>query len=72
MKKHLHLWLDWKQLRCSYLSPAIENLKCTKWMSSHHFIGNLEEEFYIEQPEGFQLTNKGDYACKLNKTLYGL
>jgi hypothetical protein len=34
--------------------------------------GNLEEEVYIEQLEGFQLTNKGDYVCKLNKTLYGL
>jgi hypothetical protein len=34
--------------------------------------GNLEEEVYIEQPEGFQLTNKGDYVCKLKKTLYGL
>ena len=34
--------------------------------------GNLEEEVYIEQPEGFQLTNKGDYVCKLKKALYGL
>jgi hypothetical protein len=29
--------------------------------------GNLEEEVYIEQPEGFKLTNKGDYVCKLKK-----
>jgi hypothetical protein len=34
--------------------------------------GNLEEEVYIEQPEGFQLTNKGDYIFKLKKELYGL
>jgi hypothetical protein len=34
--------------------------------------GNLEEEVYIEQPKGFQLTNKGDYVCKVNKSLYGL
>jgi hypothetical protein len=34
--------------------------------------GNLEEEVYIEQPEEFQLTNKGDYVCKLKKELYGL
>jgi hypothetical protein len=34
--------------------------------------GNLEEEVYIEEPEGFQLTNKGDYVCKLKKALYGL
>jgi hypothetical protein len=31
--------------------------------------GNLEEEVYIEQLEGFQLTNKGDYVCKLKKAL---
>ena len=34
--------------------------------------GNLEEEVYIEKPEGFQLTNKGNYVSKLNKALYGL
>jgi len=34
--------------------------------------GNLEEEVYIEQPDGFQLTNKRDCVCKLNKAPYGL
>jgi hypothetical protein len=34
--------------------------------------GNLEEEVFIEQPEGFQLTDNQDYVCKLKKTLYGL
>jgi hypothetical protein len=34
--------------------------------------GNLEEEVYIEQPEGFQLSKDGDYVCKLKKSLYGL
>jgi hypothetical protein len=34
--------------------------------------GNLEEEVYIEKPEGFNLTNKGDYVCKLNKAFYGI
>jgi hypothetical protein len=34
--------------------------------------GNLEEEVYIEQPEGFQLSEDGDYVCKLKKSLYGL
>ena len=34
--------------------------------------GYLEEEVYIEQPNGFQLSNKGDYVCKLKKALYGL
>ena len=34
--------------------------------------GYLEEEVYIEEPNGFQLRNKGDYICKLKKALYGL
>jgi hypothetical protein len=32
----------------------------------------LEEEVYIEQPEGFQLSENADYVCKLKKALYGL
>jgi hypothetical protein len=34
--------------------------------------GELEDEVYIEQPEGFQLSNNADYVCKLNKALYSL
>jgi hypothetical protein len=34
--------------------------------------GNLEEEVYIEQLTGFQLTDKGDYVYKLKKACYGL
>jgi hypothetical protein len=34
--------------------------------------GDLEEEVYIEQLEGFQLTQKEEYVCKLKKSLYRL
>ena len=34
--------------------------------------GELEEEVYIEQPEGFQLSENTEYVCKLKKALYGL
>jgi hypothetical protein len=34
--------------------------------------GEIEEEVYIEQPEGFQLSENAYYVCKLNKVLYGL
>ena len=34
--------------------------------------GELEEEVYIEQPEGFPLTTKEDMICKLKKALYEL
>jgi hypothetical protein len=35
-------------------------------------IGELEEEFYIEQPEGFLLSEKEYFVCRMKKTLYGL
>ena len=34
--------------------------------------GGLEEEVYVEQPEGFSLTDNLDYVCKLKKELSGL
>jgi hypothetical protein len=34
--------------------------------------GYLEEEVYMEQPEGFSLTDNTNYVCKLKKELYGL
>jgi hypothetical protein len=34
--------------------------------------GELQEEVYIEQREGFQLSEKEDYVCRLNKSVYGL
>jgi hypothetical protein len=34
--------------------------------------GYLEEEVYIEKLEGFQLSEKENYVCRLKKALYGL
>ena len=34
--------------------------------------GNMEEEVYIEQCKGFDLSDNKDYVCKLKKSLYGL
>jgi len=34
--------------------------------------GNLEEEIYIQQPEGFVVPGKEDHVCRLKKCLYGL
>jgi hypothetical protein len=41
-------------------------------MKSTFLNGELEEEFYIEQPEGLQLSENTNYVCKLNKALYFL
>jgi hypothetical protein len=34
--------------------------------------GDLKEEVYMEQPEGFSLTDNPNYVCKLKKAFYGL
>ena len=34
--------------------------------------GDLEEEIYITQPDGFKVAGKENWACKLKKSLYGL
>jgi hypothetical protein len=34
--------------------------------------GELEEEVYIEQLQGFQLSENTYYVCKLKNALYGL
>ena len=36
------------------------------------FNGKIEEEVYIEQPEGFVTHGKKTHVCKLKKALYGL
>jgi hypothetical protein len=34
--------------------------------------GVIEEELYIEQPQGFEVEDRKSHVCKLNKSLYGL
>jgi hypothetical protein len=50
-----------------------KNIKVYKMDVKSFFLnGELEEEVYIKQLEGFQLLENTDYVCKLKKTLYGL
>jgi hypothetical protein len=41
-------------------------------IKSYFLNGELEEEVYIDQPEGFQLLENTDYVCKLKKASYGI
>jgi Reverse transcriptase (RNA-dependent DNA polymerase) len=34
--------------------------------------GDLDEEFYMEQPEGFEKKRQEHLVCKLRRSLYGL
>ena len=34
--------------------------------------GVIEEEVYIEQPQGFEVEDRQTHVCKLKKALYGL
>jgi hypothetical protein len=34
--------------------------------------GNIEQEVFVEKPDGFVLHNKGTHVCKLRKALHGL
>jgi hypothetical protein len=34
--------------------------------------GFIEEEVYIEKPQGFEVEDKKSHVCKLKKALYGL
>ena len=59
---------------CFLLAYACsKNVKVYQMEVKSSFLnGELEEEVYIEQPEGFQLSENTYYVCKLKKALYGL
>jgi hypothetical protein len=59
-------------IRCILALAAIEDMEIHQMDVKIAFLnGDLEEEIYMEQPEGF--THEGEHiVCKLHKSLYGL
>ncbi len=64
-----------------HVSHAIENqlhMTVAKWQISSSDVktaflnGELEEDIYMDQPQGFVQDGKEDLVCKLKKSLYGL
>ena len=52
---------------------AVHDLKIHQMdVQTAFFNGELEEEIYIEQPEGFIVPGKEKKVCRLVKSLYGL
>jgi hypothetical protein len=41
-------------------------------VKSNFLNGDLNDEVYMEQPVGFELSDNPDLVCKLKKALYGL
>jgi hypothetical protein len=59
-------------IHCILALVAIEDMEIHQMdVKTAFFNGDLEEEIYMERPEGF--TQEGEHlVCKLHKSLYGL
>ena len=60
-------------IRMLIAQAAVHNLKIHQMDVKTVFLnGELEEEIYMEQPEGFLVPGKEKKVCRLVKSLYGL
>jgi hypothetical protein len=52
---------------------AVEDLNLEQLVVKIVFLhGDLEEEIYMQQPQGYEVKGKENSVCKLKKSLYGL
>ena len=73
MKRHLLQEARYTSIR-TIMAPA----SMMKWVLHQMDVkttflnGMIEEEVYIEQPQGFEVEDRRTHVCKLKKALYGL
>ena len=64
--------------RYTLIRAIMELASMMKWdlhqidMKTAFLNGVIEEEVYIEQPQGFEVEDRHTHICKLKKALYGL
>nr|ABA96191.1 retrotransposon protein, putative, Ty1-copia subclass [Oryza sativa Japonica Group] len=76
----VHLPKQKKPVHCKWIFKRKEGLspsepprfKASIDVKTAFLHGELEEEIYMDQPEGFIVPGKEDYVCKLKRSLYGL
>jgi len=60
-------------IRCILALAALEDMEIHQMDVKTAFLnGELEEEIYMEQPQGFMHQGAEHLVCKLHKSLYGL
>lgn len=65
--------IRFESVRTIIALSAKHNMKIHQMDVSSAFLnGNIEEELYLTQPEGFIQSGKENFLCKLNKAIYGL
>jgi hypothetical protein len=62
-----------EEIRFLLIYACSKNIKVYQMDVKSKFLnGELEEQVYIKQLEGFKLSENTYYVCKLNKDLYGI
>jgi hypothetical protein len=71
--KNFALAAKFTSIRCILALAALEDMEIRQMDVKTAFInGELQEEIYMEQPQGFMHQGGEHLVCKLHKSLYGL
>ena len=72
MMRHLLMWLDILPRSIIVIASAMGWNLHHMDVNTNSLNGIIEEEVYIEQPEGFGVHGKESHVCKMKNELYGL